>query len=84
MDSTLGIRLGHFRYGYSLLSAYEQKSNGSNTGEMSRLISAPLRERKFPLPGSGFADYSNPPSPYPLYAFQSIVYFIASLLDYVL
>jgi len=23
--STLGIRLGHFRYGYSLLGAYERK-----------------------------------------------------------
>ena len=55
-DSTLGIRLGHFRYGYSLLGALVREiPNGSNTREMSRSdFSAPLRERKFPLPGSGY------------------------------
>lgn len=54
--------LGHFRYGYSRLGAYV------------RAKPAPLRERKFPLPGSGSADYSSPPSPYPHHAFYIYVY----------
>ena len=36
LEYTLGIRLGHFRYGYSHLDAYERKSERLKYQEMSR------------------------------------------------
>ena len=48
------LRLGHFRYGYSRLDAYERKIRTAQIpGNEPFSISALLGERKFPLPGSG-------------------------------
>lgn len=51
---TLGIRLGHFRYGYSRLCAYVWVNNSLNgSKEPFARLPTLLGERKFPLPGSG-------------------------------
>ena len=81
---TLGIRLGHFRYGYSRLDAYErERVTAQILGKWAVKVPALLGERKFPLPVSDYSWLQEFCPRHPHTTFFNIMFILSlSLLDF--
>ena len=83
-DSTIGIRLRHYRYGYSLLGAYELHTKRLKYWELSRLVFRASWGEEVSSPRVGLTpDYRSSSPRHPHSTLCNILFSVCFAIDYV-
>ena len=84
LGSTIGIRLRHYRYGYSLLGAYELHTKRLKYWEMSRLVFRASWGEEVSSPRVGLTpDYRSSSPRHPHSTLYNITISVCFAIDYV-